>query len=172
MSGYIRKTGKSITILQNKKEKREIQFDVSKKLPLLTISPKEWYLKSKVYQGSVNLGNFARLYPYFYGELSYNKVIVIEKQYLKEQHLNLNLGDLKDWCSLFVNDEFVSGKLDPPWDFNITDYVKNGENKLTIKITNTISNIKAKENEAFKVQEFGLFGPVKIIPSRWFSLEI
>ncbi len=171
-SGHIRRPGYYYNILQRNKESREVAVQVSNRLPILSISSKNWYLESEKIKGGVNLGNYARYLPYGYGRFSYNKIIILEEHYLADQQLTLQLGKLKDWCIVKVNDQIVSKKLTPPWEFDITDYVKAGENKISIIVINNASNRLAKENDRFPVREYGLFGPVKIVPAAQFRIEV
>ncbi len=158
------------------KDKKHIRQKIKniKILPLLVISSKKWYLDSDTFQGKVNLGNYAFKAPYESHVLLYQKIIVIHKEYLKNQKLFLEIGKVLDWCTLFVNDELVEQLLSPPWFFDITRFVHEGENKITIKVVNNLSNRLAKDDRQhhFAVREYGLFGPVRIIPYNIFHLKI
>ncbi len=170
-TGHIRRPGYYYNILQRNKESQEIAVQVSNRLPILTVSSKNWYLDSEKIKGGTELGNYARFFPYGQGRFSYNKIIKLEPHYLADQQLTLQLGSLKDWCILEVNDQTVGEKFTAPWEFDITDFVQAGDNKISIIVVNNASNRLAKENDAFHVRDYGLFGPVKIIPAARFRIE-
>ncbi len=171
-SGYQRTPGRSFIILKKGEESRQLPLQIPSKLPVLTISPRDWFLESEHFKGIVDLGNYARFFPFRSGSVTYHKIIVIEKHYLKKQHLKLTLGDLKDWCSLYINEKFIADKYEAPWEFDISNFLKAGENKISIKITNTISNRLARENDNYHVRDYGLYGPVKIVPAAQVSFKI
>ncbi len=171
-SGYQRKPGRSFIILKKGGESRQIPLYIPSKLPVLTISHRDWFLESEHFKGIVDLGNYARFFPFRSGSITYHKIIVLEKHYLKKQHLKLNLGNLKDWCTLFINEEFVADKYEAPWEFDISRFLKAGENKISITITNTIANRLARENDNYHVRDYGLYGPVKIVPAAQVSFKI
>jgi len=171
-SGHQRPPGRSDSIIKKEEQTRHIPVHIPGKLPILTVSSRDWYLESDNFKGVVDLGNYARFFPFRSGSLMYHKIIIIEELYLQKQRLKLSLGDLKDWCSLFINEELISDKYESPWEFDITDYIKPGENKLSIKITNTLSNRLAKEDDNYNVRDYGLYGPVKIIPSTIVSYQL
>ncbi len=158
------------------KDKKQIRQKIKgvKVSPVLVISSKKWYLDSDTFQGKVNLGNFAFKAPYESHVLLYQKIIIIHKDYLKNQKLFLEIGKVLDWCTLYVNDDLVEQLLSPPWIFDITRYVHEGENKITIKVVNNLSNRLAKDDREhrFAVREYGLFGPVRIVPYNIFNLKI
>jgi hypothetical protein len=158
------------------KDKKHISQKIKgvKVSPVLVISSKKWYLDSDTFQGKVNLGNYAFKAPYESHVLLYQKIIIIHKDYLKNQKLFLEIGKVLDWCTLFVNDDLVEQLLSPPWIFDITRFVHEGENKITIKVVNNLSNRLAKDDRRheFAVREYGLFGPVRIVPYNIFNLKI
>ncbi len=170
-TGHIRRPGYYYNILQRNKESKEIAIQVSNRLPILSISSKNWYLDSEQIKGGADLGNYAQFFPYGKGRFSYNKIIKLEPHYLEDQQLTLQLGSLKDWCILEVNDQIVGEKFTSPWEFDITDFVQAGDNKISIIVINNASNWLAKENETFHVRDYGLFGPVKIIPAARFRID-
>ena len=52
----------------------------------------------------------------------------------------LNLGDVRSWATVFVNDREVARLWCPPYACDISDFVKSGENRLRIEVTSTIYN--------------------------------
>ena len=172
LTGFRRRSGNSIIRLKKANEFIKVPVRVPGKLPVLTISKKNWFLESDNFSGAVDLGDYARLFPFRSGTITYHKLIIIEDLYLNDQRLLLSLGNLKDWCSLRVNDQFVGDKFEEPWEYDISRFIKKGENRLSISITNTISNLLASDNDDFNVRDYGLYGPVKIIPSSRFVIDL
>jgi hypothetical protein len=73
------------------------------------------------------------------------------------QKAELDLGEVYEITSVSINGTDLGAKLWSPYSYDITDYVKEGENSLTICITNTLAN--KFNNLSLKS---GLIGPVKI----------
>jgi hypothetical protein len=74
------------------------------------------------------------------------------------RRLFLDLGEVRETAEVELNGKTVGYKVWAPYLFNITDYVVEGENKLRITLTNTLTN-------AFdlKAEPYGLFGPIRIM---------
>jgi len=159
-----RKQEAAESIIRKAGTPEKIKCVYPEKLPVLRISPKSWYLESESYQGKMNLGEISGLYPFRSGKTIFQKVIVLDEKYLKKYKLFIDLGKLKDWCILQVNSQEAGRKFSAPFVFDITDYVKEGENILSIAVFNTAANLLAKNNDEYPVREYGLFGPVKITP--------
>jgi hypothetical protein len=174
LKGWMREKGDVNLEIVRGEELIVQKINNAKVTPVLLINSKQWYVDSDTFQGKVNLGNFAVQAPYESHVLLYQKIIIINKEYLINQKLFLEIGKLLDWCSLFVNDEYVDQLLNPPWVFDITKFVNEGENKITIKVVNSLSNRLAEKDRhnRFPVREYGLFGPVKIVPYNIFYLKL
>lgn len=171
LSGYQRDPGRHYSVLQKDEQKKRVAVSITGKLPILSISSRNWFMESNTFSGIVDLGNYARFYPYQSGQLTYNKIIIIEPLYLKNQYLKLCLGQLRDWCTLYINEQLVGHRFESPWEFDISPYLRAGENKLTIRVSNTLSNIMARDDDRYLVRDFGLFGPIKIIPHTRFQYD-
>lgn len=90
----------------------------------------------------------------------------------------LNLGDVRSWATVFVNDRKVARLWCPPYACDISDFVKSGENRLRIEVTSTIYNqlvLDAAKPEADRtawvlggpkadapLADAGLYGPVTL----------
>ena len=90
-----------------------------------------------------------------------------------EGEVVLDLGKVNYTAELWVNDKKVGEKIWAPFEFNITDYVKTGNNKVFIRIGNTLYNTMRQYEGKNKDQCLwgwigvtdeekisGLFGPV------------
>jgi hypothetical protein len=168
MEGWQRKEGSNNIIIQKAGDQKTLDYSVKEKLPILSIGLSGWFMDSDHFKGQVSLGDQSYPFPYKSAVITYHKLIVLKKEYLYKQKLFLDLGKLYDWCIVSINNEFAGKRIFSPWIFDITDYVKEGENKMSIQIANSLSNILAenknrKPNDYF-VQSYGLLGPVRIIP--------
>lgn len=56
------------------------------------------------------------------------------------QKVYLNLGKVISTVEVRINGQKAGIKLTPPWQFDITNYVKTGDNKIEVLIHNTASN--------------------------------
>jgi hypothetical protein len=176
IEGWQRQEGKFNIKVQKLDEQVCLSYNVEKRLPILAIDSNKWYLDSDHFKGQVSLGDQSYPFPYKSGKISYHKLIIIKPEYLRKKKLVLDIGKVCDWCSVYINEKFVERRLFSPWIFDITEFVKEGENKITIEISNKLSNrMAATKNSDFKtftVQEYGLFGPVKIVPYNLFTFKV
>ena len=93
----------------------------------------------------------------------YRKTININGGDLKNK-IEIDLGDLVSSAELFINGKSAGIKLSPPWTFNISEYARQGENRIEVLIYNTLANnytsIPTRYEGSIKS---GLIGPVSII---------
>jgi hypothetical protein len=94
------------------------------------------------------------------GTMSYVTNITIEELKAYEK-LVVDFGEVHEICELFVNEKFVGNAMWAPYSFDITEYAMKGENKIELKVTNTLANKIEK-----KSIKSGLMGPVKVIHSK------
>ena len=125
---------------------------------------------------------------YFSGTATYKNIIAIrENDIKKDSVIDLNLGKVRDVAEVIINGRSAGIVWTYPFKINIKNYLKPGENKIDINITNTWVNRltgdrflpKGKKycqtnipdirqdrspvgDEKYHVQPSGLFGPVTI----------
>lgn len=88
----------------------------------------------------------------------------------------IDLGKVKYIAEVLINDESAGARLWPPFKFDISDKLKAGKNKISIKIGNLIANEMWMKEDMGKLRTWGwqgmpdmnqydagLFGPVKLI---------
>ncbi|MGD9488472.1 MAG: sugar-binding domain-containing protein [Calditrichaceae bacterium] len=174
--GWQREIGEYAVMVRKGGETKKLAYEVKKKLPILVVSPENWFMESKHFKNKVNLGDQSAAFPFHSDFLTYHKLIVINKDYLENKKLLLDLGDLSDWCRLSVNNQFVGSIYSPPWLFDITNYVNAGENKISITVANNLSNYLAEQNAGgnneYFTREYGLYGPVRLIPYSYIHLKL
>ena len=80
----------------------------------------------------------------------------------------LDLGKLKDIAEIFVNDKNLGLCIVPPYRLDISDSIQSGDNKFEFKIKNNLFNILSSmqtiDRKYNYIKEYGLYGPVKLIP--------
>ncbi len=124
---------------------------------------------------------------YFSGTATYTNSFNISKDALdNDKSIYIDLGDVLDVAEVFVNDKSAGVLWTKPFKLDVRDYVKEGKNKIEIKVTNMWINrltgdidLPAEEkfcrtnrpyilegsemgDETFRVQDAGLLGPVTI----------
>ncbi len=92
----------------------------------------------------------------------------------------INLGKVADLAEIKINGEFVGGVWTPPYQLDITEFAKSGENTIEVKLVNTWVNRLVADSALPKeerttwllVEKFtpdtplktsGLLGPVKVL---------
>ena len=126
---------------------------------------------------------------YFSGTASYSNSFNISKDALDTSSvINLELGEVRDVAEVIVNGRSAGVLWTKPFELNIRDYVKEGENQVEIKITNMWINrltgdidLPVEEkftrtnrppilepyseigDETYRIQRSGLLGPVTLI---------
>lgn len=70
---------------------------------------------------------------YFSGTMTYSKTVYIEKS---KERIVLHLGDVKNLAEVSLNGESIGTLWKEPFDLDITQKAKEGENLLQVKVTN------------------------------------
>ncbi|MGC8830251.1 MAG: glycosyl hydrolase [Verrucomicrobiia bacterium] len=96
------------------------------------------------------------------GGAYYRKIIHLNTS--PEGRIILDLGRVVSSVELSVNGKQVGIRLSPPWKFDITKFVKQGENRIELLIYNTAANHYVTIPTRYRgATESGLIGPVKLI---------
>ena len=74
---------------------------------------------------------------YYSGGVKYAKHVNIKTCPLKAV---LHLGEVDASCEVYVNNQKVGILFGPPYDIDITDYIKNGDNHIEILVYSSLSN--------------------------------
>lgn len=113
---------------------------------------------------------------HYSGTAIYRKAFTLSKtQLVKDQHYILDLGDVKIVAAVKLNGSDVGIDWMPPFELDITKYLKVGENQLEIELTNQWSN-RLIGDERYPISseyEFELEGnfPKKIMPNWYINQE-
>lgn len=120
-------------------------------------------IKLECDKGIISIGNWA-VYDgleCYSGGAWYRKIINLESK--PSGRVFINFGKIVSSCELFINGNRVGVRLSPPWDFDITKYIKNGENKIEVLIYNTAGNHYITVPTRYRgTTESGLIGPVSL----------
>ena len=148
--------------------------NIQKFLPVLTISSNNWTIEFNNKRIRDNLGDLSRYDHTYYGTIIYKKIIVISKDYLNDYRVFLDLGKIRDIVEVHINDNDLGLLMLPPFRLDITNYIQTGDNKFEFRVRNNLSNalsaLEIKEQKIFYIKEYGLYGPVKIIPYKEIEL--
>jgi hypothetical protein len=77
--------------------------------------------------------------------------------------VSLNLGDVAATAEVRVNDKVAGIRVTPPWDVDISEQVKAGENRIEILVYNTLANHYLTIPTRYRGSpRSGLLGPVRL----------
>ena len=75
----------------------------------------------------------------------------------------LNLGTVYEIAEVLVNNKSVGVKLCPPYVFDLTGLVEQGDNLLRVEVTNTLgTQIRDGLSQYLVIEPFGVEGPVTL----------
>lgn len=96
------------------------------------------------------------------GGIKYVQTIDLNKSSDNER-IVLKLSDVSSSVKLSVNGKYVGVRVTPEWEFDITDYVDSGENKVELVVYNTAANhYETIPTPYVKYTESGILGDVYI----------
>jgi len=91
-------------------------------------------------------------------------MVNLEKRHLTGKVL-LDLGQVSTTAEVHVNGESAGVKMARPFRFDISEFVKEGENQIQVRVVNTLANHMSSypTNYVYQGQTLsGLLGPVEI----------
>ncbi len=77
---------------------------------------------------------------YYSGTATYSRKIVVDESMVGSGELWLNLGDVRNIAEVCINGHNAGIGWKAPFRFNISEYVRAGENDLVVKVTNSWAN--------------------------------
>jgi len=94
------------------------------------------------------------------GTVSYETVFTIEEAF---GDVFLDLGTVYEIAEVFVNNKTAGVKLCPPYVFDLTGLVEQGEHLLRVEVTNTLgTQIRDGLSQYLVIEPFGIEGPVTL----------
>lgn len=152
-------------------ESKLLSFVINRKEEKITVAPFKFTVGTKENQKLTSWYTYGL--QQYSGFLEYETSITIDDT---SSNVFIDLGEVKYMAEVFVNDQPVGARLWPPFKFDISNTLKQGENKIRIKIGNLIANKMWMKEDMGKLRTWGwkgipdlnqcnagLFGPVKLI---------
>ncbi|MCK5032395.1 MAG: hypothetical protein KAS18_02150 [Calditrichia bacterium] len=147
---------------------KSANVNITKFLPVLTISNNNWNIEFNNKRIIDSLGDLSRYDHTFSGTIIYKKIIIISKEYLNGFNVILDMGKVKDIIEIWINEKNLGLYILPPFRLDISDHIVSGDNKFEFRVKNNLfnaqSSLEVVNQNNFYIKEYGLFGPVKIIP--------
>lgn len=108
----------------------------------------------------VNLAT-PNLYPDFSGTVKYEMDFNVNKTF---DSALLSIKEAYEIVSVSLNDNNIGTKICPPYNFDVSNELKNGLNKLVIEVTNTLGKERKDFLSQYLIQEpTGIIGTVDLI---------
>jgi hypothetical protein len=104
-------------------------------------------------------------YPYFSGVGEYTQTIKVDETYIGKV-LKLNLACGTDVAEVWVNEQKAGVRLWNPYQLDLTSFIHAGENTISVKMTNTLTNVLEAVEQAS-----GLFN-ISIVPYDCYAFKI
>ena len=106
-------------------------------------------------------------YPYFKGCIELNQKVYIEEDLLSGRKVYLKSNDVKEIAELCINGKKVGLRPWQPYIFDVTDYLKLGENLISVKVWNTLTNLLD-----LKIFDSGIIDDVSLVSKEIKRIEI
>lgn len=129
----------------------------SSKIPLngtweMSLAESKEYPVFKEKQKIETFENVGRKYPDFSGYIRYEKIFDYHAG--EEKEAILSIDEVYEGVELFINDKPVGKRISKPYQFVVTQYLQDGENKIVLEVANTLyRKVKSMGDE------FNLFSP-------------
>ena len=142
--------------------KERMSLDGSWTLSTATATEYPYFTPYTQLQKLENL-NAPGMLPRFSGTVKYETVFEASKE-LAEQVLQLDLGEVGETAHVLLNGEEIGCCISWPYRLEVAGKVKNGENRLTVEVTNTLVYQQHDRLSVFQpVAASGLMGPVRLL---------
>lgn len=125
-------------------------------------------VRFRVGTGRMELGDWTRQGLSAYsGGIAYRRVVTLSPGALESGRVVLDLGKVRGTAEVRVNGEMAGVRLLTPYRFDLTPWVKAGENVLEVVVYNTLAPYLDAVSPTYYVFEgqtvSGLFGPVRLL---------
>ncbi len=112
------------------------------------------------------LGSWTAFEPKFSGTATYTRTVDLAAGDLTGRRMLLDLGEVHDLAVVTVNGHRLPTALWSPYVVDVTDALRAGENRIEVRVTNTLAN------ERNKILPSGLVGPVTLRPQAILSVDL
>jgi len=116
-------------------------------------------------QGTMDLGDWSKagILNNYSGGVKYQKTITLTEQEVM-QITTLDLGKVIATAEVSINGKKVGVRVAPPWQFDLSDLLKAGENRIEVTVFNTLSNHYQTIHNLYRGDPTsGLLGPVRMM---------
>jgi beta-galactosidase/beta-glucuronidase len=116
-------------------------------------------------QGTMDLGDWSKagILNNYSGGVKYQKTITLTEQEVM-QITTLDLGKVIATAEVSINGKKVGVRVAPPWQFDLSDLLKAGENRIEVTVFNTLSNHYQTIHNLYRGEPTsGLLGPVRMM---------
>jgi hypothetical protein len=97
-------------------------------------------------------------YPFYTGSIEYRQRVYLEEDFIRGRRCVLEAQEVREIASLGVNDAAVGVRPWKPYTWDVTAFLKPGENEIRIRVWNTLTNLLD-----LKKQDCGIIGKVRIV---------
>jgi hypothetical protein len=80
-------------------------------------------------------------YPYFSGCIELSQVVYLEDGLVEGKKVFFKSDDLREIAELEINGNIIGLRPWQPYIFDVTGHIKPGENKISLKLWNTLTNL-------------------------------
>lgn len=95
----------------------------------------------------------------FSGNIKYQGILNIQSPC----NLILDLGQVGETAELYINNHKVGSRIIPPYTFDISDFVKTGENEITVITANTnVFQYRDDFSKYLLIEASGVLGPITL----------
>lgn len=115
--------------------------------------------------GIMRIGDWSKMgsLRFYSGGINYAQSVHIPKN-LSGKKITLDLGEIIATCEVKVNGSLVGILLSPPYQLDITPYIKEGNNKVEILVYSTLANHYQTTPTPYRGDpKAGLIGPVNLL---------
>jgi hypothetical protein len=100
-------------------------------------------------------------YPYFAGSIEYGQQVWLEEEVVRDTRCFLVAEGVREIASLRLNDETVGLRPWKPHTWDVTGFLRAGQNHIRIQVWNTLTNLLD-----LKSMDSGILGPVRIVSQK------
>jgi hypothetical protein len=102
---------------------------------------------------------------YFVGSASYEKDFELADEFANHDVV-LDCGSVGVVAEVWLNEQKVGERLWEPFSLNVTPFLRSGQNRLKIVVTNSSDALRTNPDRLNVLDMNGLLGPVRLIPFR------
>ena len=144
-------------------------------LPPIELPAEGWTITRAGKTVTGALGDWSREDPHFSGSAKYTCTFLLPHDAAGPEEVELDLGAVGEIARVWINDQLAAELICPPYRARVTRWVRDGENRLTVEVANTLANYRVSQGEPpvyARVLPSGLMGPVRIARMPVVTLEL